>query len=117
MPPVTNDRSGMATAALVLGILAVVFAFIPVIGLIAFILAPLAIIFGVLGRKSSKKGQATAGAITGGVGLVISIIWLALFSAFVSEVDKEMDQVNKDLQTYSQCIENAGGNLDKMAKC
>jgi ABC-type antimicrobial peptide transport system permease subunit len=108
MPPATNDRSGMATAALVLGILAVVF---------AFILAPLAIIFGVLGRKSAKKGQATAGLVTGLVGLVISVIWLALFSAAVNEVDKSIDEANKQLDAYSQCIEKAGSDLDKMAKC
>lgn len=90
--PAKSDRSGMATAGMVLGILAAIFAFIPLIGVIAFVLAPLAIVFGVLGRKSAKRGQAIAGMVLGIVGLVISMIWLAVFSAAVSDLDKELNK-------------------------
>lgn len=72
--PVQNDRSGMATASMVLGICAAVTGIIPLIGILAFILGPLAIVFGALALRSSKRGQAIAGLATGGTGLVISAL-------------------------------------------
>jgi hypothetical protein len=69
-----NDGSGMAVASLVLGI----------IGVPCCICAPfyivqlLAIIFGVLGLKSSKRGMAIAGLVLGS-----SIIALGLISLFI----------------------------------
>ena len=63
----------MAVASLVLGIVALVFAFIPGINWIAWIAGVVGIVLGVLGRKKQpeKKGMATAG-------LVMSIIAVAL---------------------------------------
>lgn len=97
-----NDgRTGFATTALVLGILSGVFCWIPVIGLITFLLAPLAIIFGALGRKSSKSGQATAGLVLGVVGLAISILWMALFTAMVGSSSSTLNCINA-AQTVAQ---------------
>lgn len=96
-----NDgRTGFATTALVLGILSVIFCWIPIVGMITFVLAPLAIIFGALGRKSNKSGQATAGLVMGVVGLAVSIIWMALFTAAVGSATNDFnDSIN--------CLNNA----------
>lgn len=82
--PLTN---GMGTAALVLGILGLVFSFIPVIGLIAWPLVILGVIFGAVGiGKAGKapgtpKGAAIAGLTCSLVGLLICVLWLAGFAA------------------------------------
>lgn len=99
-PVADSGRSGMATAALVLGICAAVFAFVPIIGMIAFVLGPLAIIFGILARNSAKRGQAIAGIATGGAGLAISILWMALFTAAVGGAANE-------LSDYANCVDQA----------
>jgi len=67
--------SGMAIAALVLGILALVFCWFPFVGTI---LAVLAVIFGgvALRRRDVGRGQALAGAICGGIGVVLSVLLL-----------------------------------------
>ncbi len=114
--PVAADRAGFATTAMVLGICAAVFAFIPIIGLIAFVLAPLAIIFGILARNSSKRGQAIAGIATGGAGLAISIVWMALFTAAVGGAATELEKTSDQLNRYSACVDQAK-NLDAMAAC
>jgi hypothetical protein len=89
-----HGRTGFATTSMVLGIVAGVMAFVPIIGLIAFVLAPLAIIFGALGRKSSKSGQATAGLVLGVIALAISVAWAVMFGAFVGAVDSSATCIN-----------------------
>ncbi|MBQ2061410.1 MAG: hypothetical protein II458_01920 [Oscillospiraceae bacterium] len=71
-----STSSGSATAALVLGILAIIFSFIriPLIGkipLIGLILGVLGIVLGAKARKQSQTNMATAGFVCSIVGLVI----------------------------------------------
>lgn len=66
-----KDKKGFSIAALVLGIVAIVLCCIWYISIPCGILA---IIFGVLGIKSSKKGMSIAGVTTGTIGLIISLI-------------------------------------------
>jgi hypothetical protein len=73
--------NGMAVASMVLGIVGLVFSFIPVIGVIAWPLVILGIIFGGVGISKanqvpgSPKGMAIAGLTCSIVGLVICVIW------------------------------------------
>lgn len=59
-------RNGHALASLILGLISIIAWIIPLFGIP---IAIIGIIMGVMGRKSSKKGMATAG-------LVLSIIFL-----------------------------------------
>lgn len=62
------DSNGMATAALVMGIVGLVIGIIPFIGWFMFPLWILAIIFGFIGRQNPiKKGFATTGLILGSI--------------------------------------------------
>jgi hypothetical protein len=87
----------MAVAALVLGILAILFAFVfPPIGIVLGILA---VIFGIVGRNRAKAnpaigrgGMALAGLITGVIGLGLSILFIVLAAALVSEVVNNPEQ-------------------------
>lgn len=82
--------SGFGTAALVLGILAIVFSIIPIAGFIAFLPGPLAIIFGVIGltRKFSKKGTSAAGLILGVLSVIVAIIVTAIIGAAAQSVGR-----------------------------
>ena len=83
-----NKTPGKAIAGLVLGIAAIVFCFVPVLGVILGILG---IIFGALSRKQMKTGVGIAGIVTGAVGIflniVISIFACIALTAVVNEVD------------------------------
>ncbi|MDO4477563.1 MAG: DUF4190 domain-containing protein [Lachnospiraceae bacterium] len=75
----------MAIAALVLGIVGVVFDFLyfPV-GIIASIVA---IILGAMGRKNTeKKGLATAGLVLGIIGVVLGLLLALACTAFAGLV-------------------------------
>lgn len=72
-----KEKKGFCIASLVLGIVALVFFCLWYISIPCGILA---IIFGILGIKSTNKGMAIAGLITGSIGLVIAtLIIVALF--------------------------------------
>ena len=80
--------SGMATASMVLGILSLVFWSL-LLGYI--IMAPLAIIFGVIAKKQgSPSGMATAGIVMGIISIVSGILfWVAcgaIICAFWDEI-------------------------------
>jgi hypothetical protein len=77
-----GDRNGLGTAALVLGITAVIFSFIPLVGIIAWPIGITGLILGFVGlgrvnrREATNRGVAIAGLITSGAALVICVLWL-----------------------------------------
>jgi hypothetical protein len=78
-----QPANGMAVAALVLGIVGLVFSFVPIIGIIAWPLVILGTVFGGIGLSKANevpgapKGMAIAGLTCSIVGLVICFIWIA----------------------------------------
>lgn len=93
-------RNGMGTTALVLGILACVLAFIPILGFVSYPLALLGIIFGLVGLRRASKGIATnrgvalAGLIASVLGFVLVIVATV---AYVSAINAGVQGVNKSL--------------------
>ena len=77
--PSSAAQNGMGTAALVLGILGLVFC-----GGFTIILPLLATVFGAIGRKkadqglANNKGSATAGLVMGIIGLAVGLSWVVL---------------------------------------
>lgn len=84
-----SESKGMSVAALVLGIVSVVFCSV---GLVNIACGVLAIIFGIKGKKRNGKGMAQAGFILGIIGLSLRailfifgfIIGMGLFAAIIS---------------------------------
>lgn len=83
-PPVVvrGDRNGLGTAALVLGILAAIFSFIPLVGVIAWPLGIIGLVLAFVGLSRANRGEATnrgvaiGGLATSGLALVICFLWL-----------------------------------------
>ena len=94
-----KDKKGFSIAALVLGIIAIVLCCIWYISVPCGILA---IIFGIIGIKSSKKGMSIAGLITGAIGLVISIIMFValVFFGMVIGLSEGLDSLDYDSGYY-----------------
>jgi hypothetical protein len=75
--PATAPRNGYGTTALVVGIIGLVFCWVPVFGIV---LAGIAILFGFLGLGRVKRGEATnhghgvAGVVLGSIAALIGII-------------------------------------------
>lgn len=75
-----NDHSGLAIAALVLGIVGVTSWLIPICGLPINILG---VIFGAIGIKSSKQGMAIAGLVLSSIGVLLAILNAVLGFALI----------------------------------
>ena len=69
--PAAAPGSGLATASLILGIIALLAWLLPLLG---FPIAVLGIIFGVMGRRGPKKGMATGGLVCSAIGLGLTLI-------------------------------------------
>ncbi len=89
-PPPPPPQNGFGTAAFVLGLLGLLFSFIPIIGVIAWPLVLLALVFAGLGLSRVRAGRATnkgltiAGLVCAVIGLLICILYAAAFSAALS---------------------------------
>jgi len=81
-----QPNNGMGVASMVLGIVGLVFSFLPFIGVIAWPLVILGVIFGAVGINKAgqvpgmPKGTAIAGLTCSLVGLVICILWVAVWT-------------------------------------
>jgi len=96
-----QQGNGMGTASMVLGIIGLVLAFIPFLGLFSWVLAPLAIIFGLIGisKGNAPKGQAIAGLATGGVALALCLLWAIAFGAALSGAAQEQQRLESEYQS------------------
>ncbi|GAA5111269.1 MmpS family transport accessory protein [Haloechinothrix salitolerans] len=97
-PPRPANRNGLGTAGFVLGLIGLIFSVIPVVGVIAWPLVILGLIFGILGvlrvnkGEASNKGLAIAAVVVSAVGLVICILWVAAFGKAANDVQEEANR-------------------------
>lgn len=82
-PIAPKPKGGLALAALILGIVAIVCAVIPGLSFIAFVPALVALVLGIIGlaTKAPGRGKALAGVILGPVAFVVAIVVSVSFIA------------------------------------
>jgi hypothetical protein len=99
LSPQQSPKNGLGTAGFILGLLAALFAIIPVIGVLAWPLGILGLIFGLIGIARARKGVATnkghavAGTVLAAIGLVICLVWVAALAGTAAQVGTEPDRV------------------------
>jgi hypothetical protein len=83
-PPVQpQGGTALATTALILGIVTVVLAFVPILNLLAVFVGIAALVVGLIAvnrARSRGKGKALTGAILGGVGTLLSIVLIVVYT-------------------------------------
>ena len=85
-PVKTNAGQGFGIASLILGILALLIAFIPCIGIFALIPGIIAVVLGIVGLSQARNANGTTGLIISGLVIsslatLIAAVWLIFFSA------------------------------------
>lgn len=109
--PARRGGAGLAIAALVLGILALLTS-ITVIG--GIVLGLLAVVLGFLALRKAKRGEAggrgmaIAGIVTGALGLIIAVILVAVGASLLNS------DSGKNLQS---CLKDANGNQSAVQQC
>lgn len=74
--PPKPDHNALGKAAFIIGLSGLVLSFVPIIGFVSWLLAPLAIIFGLIALRRPSKSLAIAGIITGVFALIICYSWV-----------------------------------------
>lgn len=108
-PAPAKSGNGLGIAALVLGILALVGAFIPFLSYGAWFLGLIGLVLGIIGlvQKNKKKGTALTGTILSGVAIILSIILSIVYTAaFASAVnDAVKDEIKKQDAVAEQPVD------------
>lgn len=101
-----NTGHGMGVAALIMGIISFVVAFIPCVGLFALFTAVVAIVLGAIGlsqasKSETPKGMSLAGLITGVLALFIAIAQIAVFAGLSDKagfIGDRIEEVIEDIE-------------------
>lgn len=103
-----TGKSGFGTASLVLGIIGVVFSFIPILSYVSFILGGLALIFGIVCLcKRASKGIAIAG-------VILAIISLYMAYSMHNGLKTAVNEVSSGLNEVASSLEVDQDSEDKM---
>lgn len=113
VPQVNNQEykhlSGLGVSALVLGIISIVFSFVPIINNVCLILGVLAIIFSCCslrstGKKGKKRGRGMviAGLILGILSIVITLSMQASFNASFDKATESMNNASKKIDNMAK---------------
>jgi hypothetical protein len=70
------DHNSLGRAAFISGLCALILSFVPIIGFVAWLLSPLAILFGLIALARPSRSQAVAGIIFGSLALSICFSWI-----------------------------------------
>ena len=107
-PPATGRRNGMGTAALVLGVVALVLVLLLLFSPLGAFLGLLAVLFGILRLmranrgEADNRGQAVAGLVTGAIALLAGIfLTISVGTWFATHVN--------DFRRFGSCMDKAGG--------
>jgi hypothetical protein len=80
-----EPTNGLAIAALVLGIVSVLLGWIPIVGLVSWILAPLGLVLGLIALgKPYGRPLAIGGIVASAIGLLICLLWLIGLGALMA---------------------------------
>lgn len=122
--PAGPGGNGIATAALVCGLIAVVLAWMPFVVVAGAVLAVLALVFGIQGLRrshatSSGRGKSIAGIVLGAVGIGLAVLGTILSVVVFREVRAFLDAAPHDVEVLDCAVADgvarASGTLTNLA--
>lgn len=112
----TKGKSGLATAGMVLGIIAVPGAWIPFLNIISIILGVLAFIFGIIPLVKKKSvGKAVAAVVLGACAVIVGIYMMTVATNAVNDAVKKNDKASQQTsaENKQKLTLDEGWSIDK----
>lgn len=116
-PPATPPpRNGLGTAGFVLGLLGLLFSFVPVVGVVAWPLVVVGLTLALFGLVRANRGQAdnkglaVAGIALSALGLVVCVLWAAVFTKATSDASDALDQLQTQVDRESVLVYEVTGD-------
>jgi membrane-bound ClpP family serine protease len=107
-PAARGRRNGIGTAALVIGVVALVLVVLLLFSPLGALLGLVAVLLGIFGLvranrgEADNRGQAVAGLVTGAIALLLGIFFtISIGTWFATHVT--------DFDRFGRCMDNAGG--------
>ena len=95
-----EGRSGLGIAGFVIGIIAIIFSFIPIVNNIAFFIGILAAVFGLIGALTHKsKGLSIAGVVLGVLAIIITLALQSMWSKALDDASSQLDEAMESADT------------------
>lgn len=110
------QRNGPGTAGFVLGLLGLVFSFIPVVGVVAWPLVVVGLGLGLFGLvrvvrgQADNKGVAIAGIVLSAIGLAVCVAWVALLGGASSDAENALDDLQAQADKGSVLVYEVTGD-------
>ncbi len=110
-----KSTSGLAVASLVLGILAAISSFVPIVNNASFFIALVGVVLAVAGlvtlkkNEKSGKGIAIAGLVLGIVSIVIVLATQSFYGAVLDEASDSLTSSTQSTETVASSDNNAEG--------
>ena len=124
-PAARRRRNGMGTAALVVGVVALVLVALILFSPLGVLLGLVAVVLGIVGivlvnrGEADNRGQAVAGLVTGGLAMLIGLFLAVSIGTFFAtnvndfrQFGRCMDNARSD-QARQACGEQLANNLDR----
>jgi predicted heme/steroid binding protein len=83
------DHNSLGRAAFIVGLIGLVMSFIPIIGFVSWLLAPLAVLFGLIALLKAPRSLAIAGIVTGLLALFICFSWVKGTQGAIQAMNKD----------------------------
>jgi len=115
-PSSSSTNPGIATAAMVLGIVGVTLAWVPFVVALGLVAAVLAVVLGIVGlrrarRSGTSRGHAVVGLATGGAALVISVVGIALTVVVVDAYDEYLNPPPNEFETLECTLQGSRATM------
>lgn len=110
---------GFGVAALVLGILALLIAFIPCVGMLALIPGVIGIVFAIVGLNQAAQANASRGLVIAALvisilGTTIAVVWVFALSSSSFVIKDTLDKVTREFN--NDFTKEYGKSFDKALK-
>lgn len=96
------DHNSLGKASFIVGIISLVMAFIPIIGFMSWIGAPVAILFGIVALRKPPRSFAIAGLVVGGFALLVCFWWLSLAEGMGRALNSDTFNTSGEVADMSQ---------------
>lgn len=115
-----NAGKGLGIAGLIVGIVALLFSFIPCLGMWAIVPAIVGLIMSAISMKQAgaagaPKGMAIGGLICSILGLLIALYWIYLLYFGASQVMNELEKTGA-LDSLKNAMDRMPGAMDSLNK-
>jgi tRNA_anti-like len=115
--PVGKGVNVCGVIALVLGIMGLVLALIPCVGVIGIPLAAIGLLLGIIGiftsGKATGRGLPIAGTIVSAAGLLIGGIWVALVAGMIKKADERIEAERAAIERDAKIAQEEGRKAEE----